>query len=117
MHNTKGERGEDLAEAYLMRQGYKIVERNWHMRYAEIDIVALEAETLVIVEVKTRYDHQYGSAASAMTPFKIATLARSAYLYSSKHPELPDFLRIDFVGVEYVDSRTPQITHIKNITG
>ena len=85
------------AAEYLCEKGYHIIERNWHTRYAEIDIVATgTAICLVIVEVKTRYDDQYGTPESAMTQHKIATLKRSAYLYSSQHPELPSYMRIDF---------------------
>jgi putative endonuclease len=49
-----GRRGEDLAAAHLERLGYAIVARNHRTRFGEIDLVAADAETLVIVEVKTR---------------------------------------------------------------
>jgi len=89
---------------------------NWHSRYAEIDIVALEGDTLVFVEVKTRFDDSHGSPEESITPHKIATLTRAAYLYSSRHPELPDRLRIDFVGIDYRDGIVQRINHIPNIT-
>jgi len=48
----KGKYFEDLACQYLTSLGYEILIRNFHCRYGEIDIVALEGETLVFVEVK-----------------------------------------------------------------
>ena len=35
-----GDRGEDYTARYLEKQGFHIVERNWHSRYGEIDIIA-----------------------------------------------------------------------------
>lgn len=49
-----GKKGEDEAAAYLKAKGYVILERNWRIRHKEVDIIALDGETLVIVEVKTR---------------------------------------------------------------
>ena len=55
-------RGEDAAAAYLERVGMTIVERNWRCPAGEIDIVALDGETLVLCEVKTRRTHREGDA-------------------------------------------------------
>ena len=53
-HNELGRKGEDKAVAYLEKEGYVILERNWHLRHRELDIVCTKDEMLVIVEVKTR---------------------------------------------------------------
>ena len=49
-----GDRGEDYTARYLEKQGFHIVERNWHSRYGEIDIIAENEKYLLFVEVKTR---------------------------------------------------------------
>ena len=49
-----GRLGERLAADHLERLGYEIVARNHRTRHGEIDLVAADARTLVIVEVKTR---------------------------------------------------------------
>ncbi len=47
-------RGEQVAEVYLTRHGYRIVTRNWKNRFGEIDLIARAPDqSLVIVEVKT----------------------------------------------------------------
>ncbi len=52
--NAKGIKGEDFACEYLRKLGYEILERNWHSRYGEIDIIARAGEYIVFVEVKAR---------------------------------------------------------------
>ena len=49
-----GKNGEDLAVEYLVNKGYKILERNWRSGHKEIDIIAMDGDTLVVVEVKCR---------------------------------------------------------------
>ena len=55
-----GKRGEDLATEYLMKKGYKILERNFRAGKCEIDIVAKDGQKLVFVEVKTRKTDYFG---------------------------------------------------------
>ncbi|MDK2950656.1 MAG: putative endonuclease [Kosmotogales bacterium] len=51
--NDRGKKYEDLACNYIKRKlGYKIIERNYNIRYGEIDIIALEKKTVVFIEVK-----------------------------------------------------------------
>ena len=118
MDNTKiGSKGEDLACKYLQRHGYKILERNYRIRGGEIDIVAREKETLVFVEVKTRYSHEYGLPEESITPWKIKALLKTARFYIQKIKWGEKEYRLDFVSVDFADSReNPKIEIIKNIT-
>ena len=76
-----GDRGEDAAAAYLERSGMTVVERNWRCPTGEIDIVALEGETLVLCEVKTRRSTKKGTPEDAVTPAKQRRYARLAAAY------------------------------------
>ena len=49
-----GEQGEELAVKLLKKKGYKIKVRNYKTRLGEIDIIAVDGNTLVFIEVKTR---------------------------------------------------------------
>jgi putative endonuclease len=112
-----GQYGEKLASDYLRKQGYKILEKNFRARYSEIDIVALDGDTLAFVEVKTRFGEKYGPPEEAITPWKLKTLTRAAQYYKLLHPKLPEALRIDIVGVELnSDRRLKKINLIKNVT-
>ncbi len=76
-----GQRGEDAAAAYLERVGMTVVERNWRCVSGEADVVALDGETLVIVEVKTRRSDAAGSPEEAVSPTKQKRLSRIARHY------------------------------------
>lgn len=118
MYSTKlkGDRGEDLASSYLEREGYQIIERNFHSRVGEIDIVALDQDTLVFVEVKTRWSKAFGHPAEAVTPSKIQSITKTANYYKLLHPDLPEEMRIDVVAVDF-EEKTPAIELIKNVSG
>lgn len=56
--NETGRQGEEAAKLYLQQKGYVVLHTNWHFHHFELDIVALDDDTLVVVEVKTRaVDH------------------------------------------------------------
>jgi putative endonuclease len=80
-----GDRGEEAAVAFLERKGMSIVERNWRCDAGEVDIVALDEATLVLVEVKTRKSVRAGTPESAVTPAKQRryTKLAAAYLQSA----------------------------------
>ena len=61
-----GSEKERLACEYLEKKGYSIVTTNYWCRYAEIDIVAKEADVLVFVEVKYRGNAHYGGSMGAV---------------------------------------------------
>ena len=54
VRGTRGAWGEDYAEAYLRRHGYRILARNYSCRFGEIDIIASDRHYVVFVEVKLR---------------------------------------------------------------
>lgn len=114
---TTGHQGEDLACKYLQKQGYKILARNYRIRGGEIDIVAQEGEYLVFVEVKTRFSHDYGLPAEAMTPWKVKYLLKTARFYLQKVDYGDGPYRLDFIGIDFANnSQNPEIELIKNIT-
>ncbi len=100
-----------MALEFLRKCGYKILERNFRQRFGEVDIIALDGDTLVFVEVKARWSERFGQPLEAITPSKIRSLARIAHYYKLLHPKLPDKLRIDAVGVS-----GDQIQLVKGIT-
>ena len=103
-----GARGEDRAVAYLKRQGYAIVERNWRTSYGELDIVARDKRELVFVEVRTIDVPLVGVPEESVGPHKQRQLARlaTAYVQQAKHEG--DW-RVDVVAIDRNGLR-----HIKN---
>jgi len=73
-----GKRAESTAAAYLTKNGFKIVERNYKTRYCEIDIVAKKGNTIYFVEVKYRRQAAHGDGLEAVTPKKLRQMYFSA---------------------------------------
>jgi putative endonuclease len=79
--NNRGKDAEARAAKYLQAQGLQIVERNYHCRYGEIDIIARDGATLVFVEVRARSSNAFGGAAASITAAKQKKLTRTALHY------------------------------------
>lgn len=94
-----GLKAEDLACDLLLQNGYKIIDRNFHSRFGEIDIVALKNNTLIFVEVKARRSLKYGMPEEAVTRQKLYKIRKTGEYYSILHPELPKKLRINVVAL------------------
>lgn len=117
-HLSTGILGENLAVKFLTSHGYKIIERNFKKRYGDIDIVALDDETLVFVEVKTRKSDEYGPGEDTITPYKMRSLVKSSQYYCYKKEIEDKPMRIDLVCVEMTDDlKVQKIEVYKNITG
>ncbi len=72
-----GDKGEGLAVAYLVNNGYRIVQRNFCIRGGEIDIIATKNRQLCFIEVKTRSNDRFGTPAESITWNKRAHLHRA----------------------------------------
>lgn len=113
-----GQKGEQIAEAYLLKKGYRILERNMRTRRGEIDLIARVGDTFVFVEVRTRTGHTFGTAAESVNWRKRQKLRELAlaYLQTLSHP-VPIF-RFDVIGIHFepgeAASREPQIQHIEH---
>jgi len=108
-----GRTGEQLAVDHLIDQGFEIIERNWRCRDGEIDIVAREGRTTVVVEVKTRGGTGYGHPLEAITPMKLARLRRLAGAWCAAHGPVTA-LRIDAIAV--VAGRAGiEIEHVRQV--
>ncbi len=66
-----GNIGEDYAEKYLKKRGWKIITRNYSVKGGEIDIIAYRFGVLVYFEVKSRSNDLYGTPAEAVDSEKL----------------------------------------------
>ncbi len=95
-----GSGGEDLASAWLEREGYSIAERNWRCRSGEIDLVVRRGSLTVFVEVKERRDGSHGLGLEAVTWSKRRRMIRAARLYAASKGLSETDLRFDVVSVD-----------------
>ncbi|MFZ7088493.1 YraN family protein [Curtobacterium sp. RRHDQ10] len=112
---TTGRQGEDIAAAWLTAAGMSVLERNWRCRDGEVDIVAIDADVVVLVEVKTRRGPIGGHPFEAITPQKVARLRRLASRWVAEHPaDRPRRLRLDAVAVR-MHATGEHVEHIRGI--
>ena len=111
-HNELGKYGENLAEAHLSKHGYLIKDRNWRFRKAELDIVALKDEWIVIVEVKTRRLNAVERPQDAITISKQRRIVRAADAYIQEH-DIDFECRFDVISV-IVNQGKHEIEHLED---
>ena len=101
-NHADGVRGEDMAAAYLETAGYRIVARNWRFHRNEIDIIAMDGDTLVFVEVKKRQGSAHGYGCEAVDHAKQQRIRRvaEAYLACTKHSQDDTTCRFDVVSID-----------------
>lgn len=109
-----GKQGEEIAIKFLKSKGYKIVETNFRIRGGEIDIVAIDKDTLVYVEVKTRTSDFFGTPEESVTPYKIRYLERTAKFYRNSRMNLPELERIDVISIDLANPTQALVKHITN---
>jgi ribonuclease HII len=79
-----GDIAEDTAARHLMKQGHRVIERNWRTKYCEIDIISERQGTLYFTEVKYRKNDKQGGGIAAITPKKLQQMAFAAEFYAVK---------------------------------
>lgn len=109
-HNVFGQSGEDIACTYLTQKGYHLLDRNWRSGHKELDIVAVDHDTLVIVEVKTRRNTNFGRPEDAVSPMKMRRTVNAADAYiRCNRLDLP--VRFDVITI-VGSGQQPHINHI-----
>ena len=106
-HNELGKWGEEIAAKYLIKHGYSIKERNWHLGTRDVDIIAIteDSKTIVFIEVKTREQDEIMDPADAVDRKKVKSIGYCADMDIR-------FDIITIVGNERSDA--PKITHIED---
>jgi putative endonuclease len=100
-----GAKGERMAVRRLRREGYRIVARNFRAAGAEIDAIAMDGDTLVFVEVKTRIGSGTGRPEEAVHGLKQSHIRRAAAAYARAHAMEERPIRFDVVAVSRPDGR------------
>ncbi|WP_407456587.1 YraN family protein [Fibrobacter sp.] len=86
-NRPKGNFIETLASAYLMREGYSILARNYAYQGGELDIVARDNDTVVFVEVKSVWNNQQGNPAARVNAQKQKKIWKTACHFLSTQKE------------------------------
>ncbi|WP_439151069.1 YraN family protein [Winogradskyella sp.] len=97
-HNELGKKGEQLAVDFLLKENYKIVERNYRFDKAEVDIIAKKDNILAIIEVKTRSTKDFGNPQDFVKPKQIKNLVKAVNEYVIEN-DLESEVRFDIIAV------------------
>jgi putative endonuclease len=108
-----GKQGERVAELYLQKKGYKLVERNYRCSGGELDLIVLDRRVVVFVEVKTRTGDGFGTPLEAVEFRKQQRMIRAAQFFLAQKNLQQRDARFDVVGVSW-PGREPVVEHIEN---
>lgn len=110
-HISTGIKGENIAVDYLLKEGYKVLERNYRFKRAEIDIIASDGNQLIFIEVKTRRSSKFGLPEEAVTVKKSKIVISAAENYINQINWEKD-IRFDVIAVQL--NPHIKIEHIKD---
>ena len=100
----QGQIAEQQALRYLKQQGLKPVERNFHSRQGEIDLIMHQGGQLLFIEVRQRSNSKYGSASESVTPRKQQRIIHAANHYLQCNPKWNRHpCRFDVIAIDYRD--------------
>jgi putative endonuclease len=112
IHQRKiGDLGEDIAAGFLESDGYQILDRNYHSRYGELDLVAKKENRLVFAEVKTRTSDAFGLPEASVTPGKFEKICNTGLIWLQEHPDEPDEWRVDVIAIRLDRARQIRDIH------
>lgn len=108
-----GHRGERLAESYLRRCGWRILDRNWRFHHKEIDLVARRGSIVAFVEVKSRTADGLGHPLESITHAKRRDLAMAARAWIALRGRVGESYRFDAVAV-IRDRAVTRVEHVED---
>ncbi|MGY5452088.1 YraN family protein [Agarivorans sp. MS3-6] len=113
---SSGQLAEQQAADYLIQQGLVLIERNFHCRRGEIDLIFKQGDTWVFVEVKYRSRQDFGGALAAVDQAKIRRILLSAqhYLHTKKLNQFDTAIRFDVIAIK---AKAPFLEWFQNAFG
>jgi putative endonuclease len=108
-----GELGERIAERWLRRNGWRLVQRRFRIGHRDIDLIVTRDDTVAFVEVKARRGVEFGDPVEAVNWSKQKELARSASVWIDRHGRPSESYRFDVVGI-LVEGERVRVRHVPN---
>jgi putative endonuclease len=108
-----GDTAEHIAQGYLLKNGYKILDTNWRIGHLELDIVARQDDELVIVEVKSRLGEPFEHPTDALSEKKMKKIITAAEAWIQFHTWDKD-TRFDLILVTILGNNDYELEHYDN---
>lgn len=113
-NKVTGNKGEDLAVEYLLKNGYVVLHRNWRFKYWEVDIIASKGKFLHFFEIKTRTSHAYGKPEESISTKKMNNLKNAAEEYQYLYPQW-QYLQFNVLAITLWYNREPEFFLIEDV--
>lgn len=95
-----GTKYEEKAEQFLIKQGIKIIVKNFRCKQGEIDIIGIDGNCLVFLEVKYRATNRIGEPEEAVNIYKQKRICRVAEYFLYTHPYYANqMIRYDVIAI------------------
>jgi putative endonuclease len=108
----RGQLGEREAERFLSAQRYTIIARNYRCPFGEVDLIAVDRQTIVFVEVRTHTGETFGDPLASVNARKQRQIAKAALQYLSRNHLFDREARFDVIGIRW-EAGHPHLTHVK----
>ena len=108
-----GELGERIAERWLRRTGWRVLQRRFRSGHRDIDLIVEREGTIAFVEVKARRGEQFGLPIEAVNWRKQKELTKSAQVWIDRHGRPEESYRFDVVGVLMKGDRV-RVRHVED---
>lgn len=108
-----GELGERIAERWLRRKGWRVMQRRFRTGHRDIDLVIEQDGVVAFVEVKARRGDRFGDPVEAVNWRKQKELGRSARVWIARHGRVREAYRFDVVGV-LLDGQRVRVRHVED---
>jgi len=110
---ARGQAGESLAVDYLLKKGYRILQRNYRYEHGEIDIIAEDGDVLIFIEVKTFRSKKFGEPEDAVTKNKRERIRKTADGFIFENTIDDKICRFDVIAID-CEKTAPVIRHIED---
>lgn len=110
---TIGRDGEKAAVGFLEKKGFRIIQTNYRVAGAEVDIIAMTGTILCFIEVKTRKCGDFGLPEDFVHPGKQRKIIRAAKFFSTRRAYRECRVRFDVVSI-IRDENGMSFDHLEN---
>ncbi len=111
-HNETGKKGEEIALSFLLEKGFKVLETNWRVKKAEVDIIIQKDNTIIFVEVKTRSTDFFGQPEEFVNDKKQQLMVDAAQIYIEKIQHEGE-IRFDIISI-LLNNKKYTINHFED---
>ena len=115
LNRKKGEAGEKIAKEFLEKLGYKIIAANFRKKCGEIDIIAdKDKNNIYFIEVKSRFQNNFGTPLEAVCSKKIDKIAKVSELFLLEYAKKPKSINYGIISIEFLPNSSLKLIFFEN---